>query len=199
MCRYVCSRLCVCRQIQAEGLDALSGVTLGPRLLLGLAAAVECVAGPEAAAKLNVIIHCSESQVCMYVYVSMCVSMCLCVQVYVHSLQREPGVYARMLHACMHVCILADRREQCSTFLAKDQWPILGTCVCMRACMCWCMCDIVCVYASHSFQEFSVINDLISRHHCGLKPGNVFVVLQQARHGYVWDNDEQTFVSTRDK
>ncbi len=70
-CARVCMCVCVC-VTQADGVDALQGITLGPRLLLGLAAAIECVAGQEAVGKLNVIIHCSESQVR-----AMCVCVCV--------------------------------------------------------------------------------------------------------------------------
>lgn len=94
---------------KAEGVEALSNITMGPRLLLGLAAALESIAGPDAVQKLHVIIHCNENQ------------------------------------------------------------------------------------------ESSIVSDLVEKRHCGLNPDNVLIVPQQARHGYVWDNQQETFVSTRQK
>ncbi len=48
---------------QSEGVEALADVTLGARVLLALVASITTIAGPEAASKLCVIIHCTEAQV----------------------------------------------------------------------------------------------------------------------------------------
>ena len=47
---------------QASGLEKLQGLSLGPRLLLALAAAMEELGGVGAAARLAVVLHVDEGQ-----------------------------------------------------------------------------------------------------------------------------------------
>lgn len=49
--------------LQVAGIDKLTGVGMGPRLLMGLVNAVEAIGGTEAVAKLRVVLHVNESQV----------------------------------------------------------------------------------------------------------------------------------------
>lgn len=48
--------------MQAGAAERIEGVHMGPRLLMALASAVEAVAGPDALARLVVILHCHEVQ-----------------------------------------------------------------------------------------------------------------------------------------
>jgi hypothetical protein len=151
--------------LQLPPTDRVEGVPLGTRVLMQLLASVAHLAGPEAAARLTLLIHCSDSQ--------------------------QVGGAKMWWMSRPHMCVRAQQAGSWFTFSWEGRLhchrnstatacsPRVGGMTCP---------------SSPGHLQGEVLSDLWSRRHYGLAPENVIIMPQPAWPGHRFDKAGQRWV-----